>query len=143
MCNTPDQATVEAAKNRLEHLKFIQAVITRMAGNSFQLKAWSVTLVSAILALIARDGHGRYVIITWLPILVFWGLDAYYLRQERLFRTLYGEVAKGKISSAEYTLDTTPVAKDAEPLRAVMKSVTLKWFYGVLLAVTVIFMRLL
>lgn len=138
-----EQFAEETAKNRLEHLKFIQAVIARMAGNSFQLKAWSVTLVSAILALIAKDGHAWYVIITWLPILVFWRLDAYYLRQERLFRKLYGEVAKGKIGSAEYTLDTAPFGEEAEPIKAVMGSVTLKWFYGVLFAVSLIFLFLL
>lgn len=143
MSDALEQAAVEAAKNRLEHLKFLQAVITRMAGNSFQLKAWSVTLVSAILTLLVKDGHAKHVIITWLPILVFWRLDAYYLRQERLFRKLYGKVATGEISSAEYTLDTRPVDAEVEPIKVVMKSVTLKWFYSVLFAVTLAFMFLM
>jgi hypothetical protein len=34
-----------------KHLELIQAVISRMAGNSFLLKGWSVTLAAALLAL--------------------------------------------------------------------------------------------
>ena len=38
---------------KLKHLEFIQNVITRMNRNSFQLKGWAITIVSAILALAA------------------------------------------------------------------------------------------
>ena len=40
---------------QLTHLQMIQAVITRMAGNSFLIKGWSVTLVAALFALAAAD----------------------------------------------------------------------------------------
>lgn len=33
-----------------KHLALVQGVINRLAGNSFSLKGWSVTLVSALLA---------------------------------------------------------------------------------------------
>ena len=33
-------------ENKRAHLEMIQAVITRMAGNSFLIKGWSVTLVA-------------------------------------------------------------------------------------------------
>ena len=36
---------------KLKHLEMIQAVITRMAKNSFLLKGWSITLTAAIFAL--------------------------------------------------------------------------------------------
>lgn len=125
----------ETAKNRLEHLKFIQAVITRMAGNSFQLKAWSLAFVAAVLTLITKDAQSKYVCITLVPIFMFWALDAYYLRQERLFRTLYVKVAKSEIDSAEYTLDTSRFDRDVKSVPKVMLSVTLLSFYGVLLVV--------
>ncbi len=32
-----------------KHLEFVQAVINRLAGNSFLLKGWSITLVSGLL----------------------------------------------------------------------------------------------
>lgn len=39
------------ADEQLKHLEFIQNVITRMNTNSFQIKAWAVTIVSALLAI--------------------------------------------------------------------------------------------
>ncbi len=38
---------------KLKHLEMIQGVVNRMASNSFQLKGWSVVLVSALFALAA------------------------------------------------------------------------------------------
>lgn len=39
--------------NKVKHLEMIQAVINRMAQNSFLLKGWSVVLTAAIFALAA------------------------------------------------------------------------------------------
>ena len=33
-------------ENKIKHLEIIQGVINRMAGNSFALKGWAVTLVA-------------------------------------------------------------------------------------------------
>ena len=37
----------------IKHLEFIQNVITRMNTNSFQIKGWSIVVVSALLAIYA------------------------------------------------------------------------------------------
>lgn len=71
--------------NLEHHLEMIQGVIARIAGNSFLLKGWSVTIAAALFALAARDSNSQFACIALLPSIVFWGLDAYYLRQERLF----------------------------------------------------------
>ena len=63
--------------------------MNRLAANSFQLKQWSITLLVALLFLLARDNSGLLILIGLLPVLVFWCLDGYFLRQERLFRDLY------------------------------------------------------
>lgn len=79
-------------ESKLKHLELIQGVINRMASNSFRLKEWSVVLVSAILVLAAREDSGEVALIALVPAVVFWGLDAYFLRQERLYRALYDHV---------------------------------------------------
>ena len=79
----------------IKHLEFIQSNITRMAANSFLLKGWNVTITAGLFALAAKDANTAYVVIALFTGLSFWGLDAYYLRQERLFRRLYDEVRKG------------------------------------------------
>jgi hypothetical protein len=80
--------------DHVKHLEFVQGVINRLAGNSFSIKGWSVTLVAALFALAAKDANPLYAIVAALPALCFWGLDAYYLRQERLFRGLYDVIRK-------------------------------------------------
>lgn len=79
---------------RVKHLELVQAVVTRLGQNSFTVRGWSVTVVSVLFALIAsKDAPPAAALITLVPTLVFWGLDAYYLRQERLFRKLYNALA--------------------------------------------------
>ena len=70
---------------KLKHLELVQGVINRMANNSFMLKGWAVTLVAGIFALAGKDTDKLYFLAAYVPVLVFWGLDAYYLLQERLF----------------------------------------------------------
>ena len=81
-------------EKKLAHLEMIQAVITRMAGNSFALKGWAVTLVAGLFALSGKDANQFYYLVTYIPIVVFWYLDAYYLCQERMYRNLYEKVRK-------------------------------------------------
>jgi hypothetical protein len=46
-------------ESKLKHLEFIQNVITRMNTNSFLIKVWVATLVSALFALAAKDANQR------------------------------------------------------------------------------------
>lgn len=80
-------------ENKIKHLEFIQSTITRMNQNSFQIKGWMITLVSALLALYASSEKVVYILIAIVPVIVFWFLDAYYLQQERRFRGVYNDVA--------------------------------------------------
>ena len=78
--------------NTVKHLEFIQDVITRMNTNSFLIKGWMITVVSALFALAAKDADIRYVLVTYIAIPAFWLLDAFYLSQERQYRGLYDDV---------------------------------------------------
>lgn len=80
-------------ENKIKHLEFIQATITRMNQNSFQIKGWMITIVSALLALYANSENVIYISIAIVPVVIFWMLDAYYLQQERKFRGVYNDVA--------------------------------------------------
>ena len=87
------ETKVEFSENQIKHLEFIQGVITRMGSNSFQMKGWMITIVSALLAIYADNNNLLYPLIGLLPTVIFWGLDAYYLQQERMFRGLYNDIA--------------------------------------------------
>ena len=80
-------------ENVIKHLLMIQNVIDRMANNSFLLKGWSVVLISALFVLMKNQSVHEFI--KWLPLLpliAFWSLDGYFLRQERLYRKLYDTV---------------------------------------------------
>src|SRR5262249_6407591 len=76
--------------------------------NSFLLKGWTVTLVAALFAFGAKEADRAFVVIAWLPVLVFAGLDAYYLWRERLYRLLQATVANRPDDAASnFSLDTS------------------------------------
>lgn len=78
--------------NQIRHLEMIQAVINRMASNSFVLKGWAVTLVAGIFALSSKNSQYIFFLVTYIPLIVFWFLDTYYLQLENKYRNLYDKV---------------------------------------------------
>lgn len=83
---------------KIKHLEFVQNVIARMNVNSFQLKGWMITIVSALLALYVSTEKSLYVFVAVIPDILFWCLDAYYLKQEKLYRKLYQDIVNNSVS---------------------------------------------
>jgi monomeric isocitrate dehydrogenase len=125
---------------KLKHLDFIQLTITRMAANSFLLKAWAVTLVAALFALAAKDANKQYVLIACLPVLAFWILDAYYLHQEKLYRALYDEVRTKREKDIDFSLNASLYKSSTSSWLRVIFSRTLCIFYGVIFVLLVVIM---
>lgn len=94
-------------EKKLKHLEFIQNIITRMNANSFVIKGWSVTLVSALFALAADKANLWFVVIAFLPVLIFWGLDGFFLSTEKQYRKLYEAVAKIDEGQIDFNLNAT------------------------------------
>lgn len=117
--------------NKLKHLELIQGVINRMASNSFKLKGWAVTLASGIFALASKDADKMYFLITYVPVIVFWLLDSYYLWQERLYRTLYNDVRTKDENDIDFSLNVSNYANN--PVKNTFCSSLLSkteiWFY--------------
>ena len=90
----------------VKHFEFIQAVITRLAGNSFLLKGWNVTISAALFALAGAGTKPVLVLVALFPTVTFWGLDAYYLREERLFRALYDDLRLSSINGNQSGVET-------------------------------------
>jgi hypothetical protein len=125
-------------ENKHKHLEFIQNAINRMAGNSFLLKGWTVTLVSAIFALAQKDANRAYLLVPIFPGLIFWFLDGYFLRQERLFRKLYDHVRLLDEDKIDFSMNTLPFQASVDDVIRVALSKTLVAFYGSVMAVVVV-----
>nr|DAP30356.1 MAG TPA: hypothetical protein [Bacteriophage sp.] len=95
--------TLKEETNKIGHLNMIQEIITRMGNNSFSLKQWSVGIMVAIYAFAGESSH-KAVIVTIIPLIVFWLLDAYYLMLERKFRCLYDEVRIKKEEEIDFDM---------------------------------------
>ena len=137
---TTKQQWVERKKDFLKEIDLIQAVVTRMANTSFLIKGWSVTMMTFIFA---TKSEPKALPLVFVPILLFWILDAYFLQQERLYRKLYQWVVENRMLSDKYlfSLSTARVQNQKKLLIQVMFSTTLIVFYGgaLLLVITYIF----
>lgn len=127
-------------QEKVLHLQFIQEVIKRMASNSFIIKGWSVTLVSALFAVSVADTDKRFILIAYIPAIMFWFLDAFFLYQERLFRMLYKQVAEDSIGSEQFTMNTTLVMNRVNPYLFVLFSKTMILFHGTLIICIILVM---
>lgn len=130
-------------ENKLKHMEMIQNIINRMASNSFLVKGWCITLVSAVFVLSAKDANTMFIAVAFFPVLMFWILDAYFLRQERLFRKLYDKVRTTDESSIDFSMNTAPFTADTASWLKVAFSQTLVLFYSaivvaILLAVLIV-----
>ena len=113
----------------IEEIKIIQDIIKRLAFNSFMIKGWAITLVVVTLLL---KGDKYQVLISFIPLIVFWFLNAYFLWQERMYRKLYDWVISNRLKTDEYLFDMNAYRfeGDVQSKFRIMFSITLGWFYG-------------
>lgn len=126
----------------LKEIDIIQDTIKRMAFNSFMVKGWAITLIVVTLLL---KGTKYQALIAFIPLLVFWFLDAYFLWQERLYRKLYDWIIKNRLKTAEYLFDMNAYRfnDEVQSKIRIMFSITLGWFYGSIAFLIVIYTTVL
>jgi hypothetical protein len=129
-------------ENKRKHLEFIQNIISRMAGNLFFLRGWTITLIGALLALFSRKNSPDYVFYFLIvAVLIFWILDGYFLSQERSYRDLYNHVRKLKEEEIDFSMDISEYQKyKKNTLIYSMFSLTLLIFYLPLVGAEIYFL---
>jgi hypothetical protein len=122
------------SENKLKHLEMIQGIVNRLANNSFLLKGWSVMIVTALLVLSAAIQEKMALMcIAFLPLIVFWILDGYFLRQERLFREIYKHVIKKEEEKIDFVMNPKDFIGGRNTWIKTIFSKTLLVFYGALI----------
>ena len=129
-------------EKKLKHLEMIQNIITRLANNSFSLKGWTVIFIAAVLGFAIKESNSNYILLVLFPIFAFWGLDGYYLRQEKLFRTLYDKVRKLDEQDINFEMDTFSIESEVDSWGSVCVSRTILGFYVPILIVVLILISL-
>ena len=127
--NSNQKRAAERKEYLIKEVEITQSIIKRMSSNSFLIKGWTITLVVGVLLL---NGNRAHIIIAFIPLLMFWSLDAYFLRQERMYRKLYEWIIKNRLKTDEHLFDLNAYHfRDEVPSRLkVMFSSTLLLFYG-------------
>jgi hypothetical protein len=123
------------SSDTIKHMEMIQGVIARLANEAALIRGWALTVSSAIFGFAVTSLSWRVAAVGLLPVFVFWGLNAYYLRAERKYRALYDRVRKGDLSEA-FCMDSSK--EEVEPWWRTNFSVTLWPFYGAIVGVGVI-----
>jgi hypothetical protein len=95
-----------------------------MASNSASCKAWCITLVSAILVIVADKGKPHYVYIAVIPTILFLVLDAYYLALEKAFRKSYNGFIEKLHNSSLASSDFYVVSPEGSLLKTFFVSLT-------------------
>lgn len=124
-------------EKKLKHLEMIQNAINRLANNSFSLKLKSFIFVAVILGFTIKD----FDMGIWLPLIptfAFWGLDGFYLRQEKLFRALYDKVRQKSDEDIDFSMDVSVVKPKVKSWVGVCFSWTILGFHLPILSVIVI-----
>lgn len=105
----PAQTAELNAQEKIEHLKMIQEVIKRLAGESAHVKTWSAALVTGLLVAARLAGNAWVVLVALVPVVMLASLDAYYLGLERKYRRLFEDAAKGRDSALPWTMSVGDV----------------------------------
>jgi len=125
---------MEKDENLHKELDLIQDVISRMAGNSFQVKTWTMAIVGGVLALAqeivfpAKDvemnepaaiGISIFLV---LVVVVFWYLDGFFLKTEKLYRNLYKWVLEYRSKTDEYLYDLNTFGRKVNGVETLIKA---------------------
>lgn len=94
-----------------EELNLIQIQIQRMAGNSFIIKGWYVTFMSAFIAYMFTKKNFSLIFWGSLPILGCSIYDCYFLYLEKLYREKYNWVI-ANIENNDFLFNLNPHKKE-------------------------------
>lgn len=127
-----------------KEIDLIQNCINRMSNNSFLLKGWLITIIAAVVTLSQKDLNIVVFFVLFFSTLIFWGLDAFFLRTEKEYREMYEwMLEKRRQNSRELQYDLNPKRFDSQvgSIFCIMRSPVLAGFYLYIL-ITVILVTL-
>ncbi|CEQ22078.1 Uncharacterised protein [[Clostridium] sordellii] len=126
-----------------KEIDLIQGCINRMSQHSFYLKGWLITLVGIVLALKPVDMILFNICLIFISIM-FWYLNAIYLRYEKQYRKIYEWVIRERLKGNTdylYDLDISKEDRFEEKIDSrvsLMFKNTLIRFYGTITLMLII-----
>jgi hypothetical protein len=110
----------------------------RSAGRPFlRFKGVAVTATSALIGLTAAMKDPRVVLVALFPIVACWGLDAFYLRRERMFRAMH-DIERQRPGESSFEMRPERFAGSINGVFATIRSLSLIGLYLPILAAVLI-----
>ena len=126
---------------KIEYLQMIQDAISRMATSSAIFKGFSATIVAGISLISYAQQNAFVIFLSFIPVIVFAILDAYYLRLERKMRYLY-KLVRTEVHPCDWDLEFVVDKKDYKDakirIRDLVKSPSIYIFYPVMIMILII-----
>lgn len=129
----------ESTYNRddnVKHLELIQAIIARLATNSFFVKSWTVTLSATLFGFAVNSKSWQISAISLFVVPAFWYLDTYFLWSERLYRKYYEDIAAHWRFRPRFSMDVSAY-RHVLNIWSIAFSQTLAMFYLAILIVAI------
>ena len=122
---------------RVRHLDSIQREVGRLASESIRIKSIIVPFVLTAVGLAARFmqldfiGADLVPVLLLAPVLIFWFLDGYVVKQQNLFRELHERVRLRRDNAqVDFNMDVTRAGLDAATAwRKAFWSREQSWYY--------------
>jgi hypothetical protein len=139
--NAQDLPLNETSPSVQTHLGILQSTIQRMANNSSSSKTWCITVVSAILVVVADKEEPNFAFIALIPTLLFLALDTYYLSLEKAFRESYNSfihrLHQGELQPSDL-YSVSPKGKMSKHQLEALKSFSIWGFYLTLVVLIIL-----
>ncbi len=122
---------MSGAEKVVRHLEMIQRIVDRLSGNSFTTKTQSLAaLIAGIFLVLSGQKEQMDLLLVFLiPVAGFWALDAYFLRQQRVFRLIYEDIRTRSTTDFKMDIRIGDTYPDCWTIRVAF-STTLSLFYG-------------
>ncbi|MEP1767408.1 MAG: hypothetical protein ABJJ53_12315 [Sulfitobacter sp.] len=115
--------------DKIAHLGMIQDVITRMAEESARTKNYCLTMFG-ILATASVAAQSEFLVALGVIMgLLFWGMDARYLLQERWYRALFDH-ARSQRGAADFNMVPSSELRQQHSVAAALFGPSVLAFYG-------------
>lgn len=121
-----------------KHLDFIHNTINRMSTNSFLIKGWAITTISALFLFADGNLNNRLLILAIISTIIFWFLNAFFLQQERKFRELYNKVRFYDETEIDFSMSTREFKNGQFSLASCLLGKTIWPIYAAVIVMSVL-----
>ncbi|HMB74854.1 MAG TPA: hypothetical protein VKN76_00515 [Kiloniellaceae bacterium] len=119
---------------RVEQLRMIQSIITRMAGNSGMMKRYFLILALAVVGISSAQEYRELILFAMAVSAIFACLDGAYLALERRYRMLYDRVRNGDWSEPpDFSLAIDKEIASKARILPTIFSWSVFWLYGLVI----------